>query len=529
MIIHMRKKNNLTILFLAILSVLFTGCTTPSTTNHEDYSNCAAPGDDLQAILDSGSDLILLPGKTYDISNTLKYTQDGQIITTRNAKFISDFATLRLVNKESMLLIDGAHKNAIVLSNVIIDGNRYKLSVVAKNEVTGGGGQPPLVFFGGTQAKSQRVASCVFMSTRTWSTLKIHEGATDCIVKNNIFLGAGVDPRGNGREKQEIPFNWGDAISCAAEKTTILNNLMLDPTDVGIVLYGAPGTIADNNVIASISRESLGAINMVDGIDYYKINELSNEEITAFDFRDVKIRNNLIDVFGARIHMAVPMGCSPWVPNNFNKVLVGAEVSNNKITGDAGGYGFIVSGVKDFKVVENINSAKYSGRADGLSPDNPADPPGPFYYDSKHVDNCTLQPEFFACERHLEHLLRCNHGPTNELGYRVYPYGEYEAAGVINAAFLEMLRRSPSPEEINSTTKWLQEEKATADQLRRKLMASGEFVANFGNVAPDELHPYRTQLWMNILDSIQRRYFEKQGIMPSAKELYNLAKKELRK
>ena len=128
----------------------------------------------------------------------------------------------------------------MVLEKVILDGNRYGLGTVAKSEVTGGGGQPPMVFFGChdvgdkkvvNRVSGQRVADCVFMSTRTWSSLQVREGASGCIVENNIFIGAGVDPRGNGRQKNEVPFAWGDAISCAAEKSIIRNNLILDPTD----------------------------------------------------------------------------------------------------------------------------------------------------------------------------------------------------------------------------------------------------------------------------------------------------------
>ena len=525
----MLKSIKISTIIISIISLLISGCISINNEKNQDFSDCAQPCDNLQTILDSGKDLLLMPGETYEITETLRFTKDGQKIMTKGSIFISDFASLRLANKELMLIIDGAHKNNITLERVIVDGNRYNLSVVPKNEVTGGGGQPPLVFMGGNNAVNQKIRNCVFMNTRTWSTLKIHEGATGCIAENNIFLGAGVGPRGNGREKTEIPFNWGDAISCAARKTTIRNNLMIDPTDVGIVLYGAPETIAEDNVIASISRESLGGINMVDGIDYYKIDELSNDKTIAYDFRGVKIRNNLIDVFGARIHMAVPMGCSPWVPNNFQKLLVGAEVCNNEITGDAGGYGFVVNGVKDFIVTGNINNAKYSGRADGLSPDNPADPPGAFYYDKRHIDNCTLQPEFKACERHLEHLLRCNHGPVNVLGYRVYPYGKYEAGAVINAAFLEMLRRLPTENELANYTEWINKEKATADELRRVLMISAEFQDKFGDYSLEELHPYRIKLWMDILDKIQRQYYKKQGTMPSAKNLYLEAKTELRR
>ena len=257
-----------------------------------------APGDDLQAVLNRGDDLVLKPGAVYEITETLRYTKPGQKIYTEDARFPSEFATLKIASKELMMLINAGGIKGAVLEHVTMDGNRYSMSVVPKPKI-GGGGQPAMVHFGGDGGDDQIVRECVFMNTRTWSTLKMHEGAANLITENNLFFGAGVDPRGNGRDLNEVPFGWGDAISCAARDSMIRNNLIIDPTDVGVVLYGAPGTIVKDNVIASISRESLGGINLVDGLDYYAI----DKDKTLFDYRGVKIADNYIDAFGARIHM----------------------------------------------------------------------------------------------------------------------------------------------------------------------------------------------------------------------------------
>jgi hypothetical protein len=328
-----------------------------------------------------------------------------------------------------------------------------------------------------------------------------------------------VDPRGNGREKTETPFAWGDAVSCAAEKTTVRNNLIIDPTDVGVVFYGAPGSIAENNVISSISRESLGGINMVDGF-LYPLNEPNH-----FSYQGTVARNNYIDSWGARIHISIPMGTGVWVPSTKDRTLVGATVCGNTIAGGAGGYGLVVNGVVDFKVYDNKSIASYSGVGDGLRPPftNYPDPPGPFLFNPDCVTNSTLQKEFRPCERHLLHLLRCNHGKTNKLGYRIYEYGEYEVRAVIDAAYLEMLGREPSQKEMEDNITWLQESKVNADTLRRKLMASDEFKGKFGNVAPDDLHPYRIKLWMEMLDNIQKEYLKENAKMPDAKTMYQTA------
>ncbi len=475
------------------------------------------PGDDLQAVLDKGDDLLLQKGAAYEVRETLRYTKPGQKILTPGVRTIADYATLRLADTNLMEIIDAGGVKGAVLKNVIVDGNRYGLSTVPKTG-EGGGGQPPLVFFGGAGAIGQQVCGNVMMNPRTWSTLKVHEGATNILVEGNVILGAGVDPRGNGREANEAPFGWGDGISCAARNTTIRNNLIIDPTDVGIVLYGAPGSVAEDNVVAGISRESLGGINLVDAIKHYSL----NDDHTLADYRGVVVRGNLMDAFGARIHIALPMGGPPWTPNSKGKILTGAKVHENMISGGAAAYGYVVNGVDGFEVYDNKSTAVYSGIGEGLNAKTPPDEPGPFLYDPEGVTNSKLQPEFKPCTRHLVHLLRCNHGPTNALGYRVYGYGEAEAEAVARAAYIEMLGRHADPGGLAEKIKWLQKG-GTADAMRVGMMQSGEFKGKFGEVTPDQLHVYRTRRWFDILNRIQVAFLENQGRLPSAKVLYTQA------
>ncbi len=366
-------------------------------------SLCAEPGDDLQAILDRGDDLLLKKGCQYQIHDTLKFKTPGQKIMTKDALHLSDYATLRIAGPTLMTILNGNRLDDIVLENVIVDGNRYELSIVPKDSLIGGGGQPPLALFGGSGAERQLIKNNIFMSTRTWATIKVHEGADGARVEGNIVLGAGVGPRGNGRHLSEIPFNWGDAISCAARNSTIQNNLIIDPTDVGVVLYGAPGSTVKDNVVSSISRESLGGINLVDPLEYYAL----NEEKTRVDYRGVLIEGNYIDAFGARIHLALPMGAPQWAPKHRGKFLVGATITKNTIAGGAAAYGYIVHSVDNFTVTDNISTAKYSGIGEGLNAQKPPDDPGPFLYDPETTTNSKLQKEFKPAQRHLLHLLRC--------------------------------------------------------------------------------------------------------------------------
>jgi hypothetical protein len=469
------------------------------------------PGEDLQAVLDSGNDLVLQMGAVYPVTKTLQYKKAGQKIYTEGAQYPAQYATLKIASKEVMLLLNAGGVKGAVLERVVCDGNRYEMSVVPKPAI-GGGGQPPLVHFGGDGGDNQIVRECVFMSTRTWSTLKLHEGASNALAENNLFFGAGVDPRGNGRDLNEVPFGWGDAISCAARDSLIRNNLIIDPTDVGVVLYCAPGTVVEDNAIASISRESLGGINLVDGLDYYAI----DAEKTLFDYRGAKVRNNYIDAYGARIHMHIPVGCVPWVPHWRGKILVGGEVTGNTLTGGAGAYGMVAHGIKDWKITGNISTASYSGLAEYGDHKNPPDDVAPFLYDAATVENCELQPEFKPAQRHIEHLLRTQFAPEDENGYQMHDYGDAEVKAVVEAAYLEMLGRPADEKGLKANIQLLRERKLNADGLRRRMMASTEFKNRFGYVPPEQLHPYRVKLWFGICNELIRQ----NGKFPKAGKLY---------
>lgn len=470
----------------------------------------ARPGDDLQAVLDRGEDLVLAKGAVYEITKTLTCKTPGQKITTKDARFPSDYATLRLTNREEMMILNASCEGGVI-ERVIFDGDRYHLSVVPKPKI-GGGGQPALVRFGGHGGDGMAVRNCVFMNTRTWSTLKMQQGAENLMVENNLFLGAGVDPRGNGRDLDEVPFAWADAVSCASSNSVIRKNLIIDPTDVGVVLYAAAGTVVEDNVIASISRESMGGVNMVDKYQLYAL----NEEKTLISYRGVKVRNNYIDAFGGRIHMMLPVGCVVWVPHWRGYILTGGEVTGNILDGEAGGYGIVAHGITDWKITGNISMATYSGLAEYGDPPNPPDDPAPFLYDAPSVLDCTLQSEFVPAKRHIEHLLRTQHAPEDDNGYQMHDYGGPEGVAVIQAAYLEMLGRVPSPQEIIDGIEQLTSRKLNADGLRRAIMKGSEFKKKFGKIPPEELHPFRVKRWLDTLDQLIR----KNGGMPSARDLY---------
>lgn len=475
----------------------------------------AEPGDDLQAILDSGEDLVLKQGAVYEVEQTLRYKKAGQKIYTEGAQYPSQYATLKIADKDLMMMINGSHVEGVVLERVICDGSRYELGVVSKPNRIGGGGQPAMVHFGAKGGDGTIIRDNVFMNTRTWSTVKMHEGASGMLTENNIIFSIGVDPRGNGREANEIPFTWSDGISCAATDSMIRNNLIIDPTDVGVVLYGAPGTVVENNAIATISRESMGGINLVDPLELYAIDEEKN----IIDYRGVKIRNNYIDAYGARIHMSIPVGCAVWVPHWKGKILHGGEVTYNTIAGGAGAYGIVVHGISNWKITGNVSTAKYSGLAEYGDHGNPPDGPGAFLYDAPSVVDSELQNDFVKVERHIDHLLRTQFAPNDQFGYQMHDYGHHEIEAVVNAAYVEMLGRDPTEREFTVAKELLSSRQRNSDGLRRTLMNTKEFIEKNGDLYPNDLHPFRNQLWFDICDA----YIRENGNSFSAVALYRHA------
>jgi len=498
----MMKKWMLTLCFVALGATLFAA------------EQLVKPGDDLQTVLDKGDDLALMKGRVYDLTETLRYKKAGQKIYTEGATVPSEYAILRIADEQLMRLVEGGGLADVRLEHVVCDGNRYNFPPLPKPP---SGVYPSLLHFGGHRGDRAVIRENVFMSARSWSTLQVHPGADGLLLENNIILGAGVDPRGNGREQGETPFRWGDGFTIGSLNSVIRNNLILDPTDVGIVLFGGPGSVIENNVISSISRESLGGINLVDPIDYYALND------TDSDYRGDKIRNNYVDAFGARIHMGYPIGAPQWAPKNNGQFLVGGEVTGNTMAGDAAAYGFVVHTIKDWKVTGNKSTATYSGKTPGPNPRNPPDDPTAFIYNAKTTLDTKLQPEFVKSKRHINFLLRVQGAPSDENGYQSHEYGDAELKAVINAAYLEMLGRPVDETGLKESAQLLRSRKLNADGLRRRLMASSEFKNKFGYVAPENLHPYRAKLWLGILNELIRN----NGEFPPALKLYQDALKAL--
>lgn len=77
---------------------------------------------------------------------------------------------------------------------------------------------------------------------RSWSCLHIAEGSLNC---NNVTVqNNDIGPCGSDKFQE-----WADGISYSCNNGLVRNNLVSNPTDGGIVLFGSPGTVVENNTI----------------------------------------------------------------------------------------------------------------------------------------------------------------------------------------------------------------------------------------------------------------------------------------
>jgi len=397
------------------------------------------------------------------------------------------------------------------LTKLVLDGNRAGFRHPEGLLAT-----EPMLSFGGEGGIGQQVQNCIVIGSRSaggWAAIHVSEGGRDIVIKDNIIFSSGADVRGNGRSPAEKPFGWGDGISTASRDTTIVNNLIYDASDEGVMVQGGPGTKVKDNVIVAISREMLGGIALIDPFGYYELDAKKR----TYDYRGVLVEDNLILAMGSRIHAGLPMGPAAWEPGLGDTTLLGASVRNNHISGAAAGYGYVANGIDGFEILGNTSDATYSGLGDGL-PGKPPDAPMAFMYDPATVGNSRIQEEFVPKKKSVDRVLRCNRVPSDPLGYRDAGYAEAESRAIVSTAFVEMLEREPQAKEAEHWSKWLRETRSNGDSLRRGLMTTPEFVGLHGYVNPLNLHKWRNDRWLKMILKTCSQFQVKGKDWPNARQ-----------
>jgi parallel beta-helix repeat protein len=317
-----------------------------------------------------GDEAVLCPGAVFELSAPVMLSADFQQIYTQGHPTDDRRATLRVAAPGLTTAVYMRDRNGVILSNLVIDGNRRTL---------GPQGGEALIYAGG-YSEGQIIRDNQIMDTRSWSSLQLIEGHSesqpceDAVVENNQ-----IGPAGTSDNMQ-----WADGISLACTNSVVRGNVITDATDGGIVVFGAPGSVIEGNTVRAETRTLLGGINMVDDAAY------------AGDYTGTVVRNNLIDAAGAVIRIGLGMGARVWtcLPSDAaGHTLKGGTVTGNTLRGEKMQYGFAVDGVSEWTVTGNVDAATHTGTPTVDCNGRVASRPAGFLYNAARAQG-VFQPEF---------------------------------------------------------------------------------------------------------------------------------------
>ena len=338
----------------------------------DTLESCLASGDQetINAMLHGpGSMVWLCQGAVFALTAPVVINADRQQISTIGLPTGDRRAVLRLASGNiTSAVVMRDHSNA-VLSNVIVDGNRPQL----------GKRDGDALIYAGGYASGQIIQAVKVMNTRSWSSIHLIEGDTgpggEC--RNALVADNDVSSAGTSAE-------WADGISLACINSIVRNNRIIDATDGGIVIFGAPGSLIEDNLIRAETRTLLGGINMVDYAPY------------DGNYSGTIVRNNTVDAAAAVIRIGLAMGPRTWgcLPSVSGQDTVhGGTVTGNTLMGSKMQYGFAIDGVTDWTVTGNIDRANHSGSPSQDCASQVASRPAGFQYNPQRAKG-TFQPEF---------------------------------------------------------------------------------------------------------------------------------------
>jgi len=302
-------------------------------------TDCIGSGDQTKinsALTETGSVAVLCKNSEFALTAPIVFSADGQQVYTEDLPDGNSRALLKIASPSVVTAVVMIDRSDVVLKNVIVDGSRPQYGHLKGDALILAGGR----------VSGQIVSGVKAFDTRSWSILHLFEGGephcSGALVENNEFGPAG-----------QSDGTWADGISMACSNSLIRNNLIVDATDGGIVIFAAPGSLIENNVIRAENRVLLGGINMVDWPVY------------EGNYTNTRVHQNVIDAAGATIRVALGMGWRVWTcldPGFPDDVTIhGGVVTDNTLQGDYMQYGYTVDGVRDWTVTGNVDLATHSG------------------------------------------------------------------------------------------------------------------------------------------------------------------------
>ncbi|KAG9000569.1 hypothetical protein FRB90_011786 [Tulasnella sp. 427] len=292
---------------------------------------------------------IYLPARTrWPVGCTLHLKPHQEIATLGYPTDENEMAWLEAQKGCTGHLLKATGAPGVRIRNILFDGGREKYGYAKTNDC--------IVQLGGQNGFNQVIDRCIIRHPRQWSCLQAFQGGENVRITNNRLGPAGYD------EDAEDGGHWADGISYAAQNGLVAGNLVVDATDGGIVIFGAPGTLVTSNTIVTRTRMGLGAINMVD----YGPHD--------GNYLGTRVVHNTIRVEGSYLKIGIGQGCSVWFTPPHDKpreYIRGAIVKRNLVTGPSSGtnpgrvgYAFPVSDVEGWTCVENEVAANVSFSGD---------------------------------------------------------------------------------------------------------------------------------------------------------------------
>ena len=324
----------LTLLFVVSCKNSSTSIPEPTLTPLPTQEPCLAGGDQntINARLKSSdSEAVLCQGAVFELTGPVIINSARQKIYTEGYPEDDLRAVLRIVSADVTTAIQMWDADDVVISHIIIDGNRPNLGY-KEGEA--------LVYAGG-YSSGQVIRAVKITEPRSWSALHLIEPCTDALVEDSEIGPAGMSD-----------YTWADGISLACTNSIIRNNLIVDATDGAIVIFAATGSIIENNTIRAETRTLLGGIHLVE------------PNLYDGNFTGTIVQNNIIEATGAVIRIAVPMGPRVWLCLDEGETIptpYGGTVINNILRGDKMQYGFAVDGVRSWTVMDNIDESTHIG------------------------------------------------------------------------------------------------------------------------------------------------------------------------
>ena len=331
----------------------------------ESKTQCLPSGTEAevnQALSKKAPVVVLCPSSVFLIGSPIILSKPGQRLTTLQDNSHDWQPAKIVVNGDDQATAIYSRSSAIELDHLYIDGMRRK-----KGRLQKGGA---LIEIGGSNVDSLHVHDIHAMDPRGWSIIHLFEGDKSCsgaVVEDNI-LGPAGSPNGE----------WADGISVACKNSIVRRNLVEDASDGGIVVFGAPGTVVENNTILTKHNILLGGINLVD--------------FAPFDgnYEGTIVQNNRVIGVGGFIKIGIAVGPSVWGADN-TSFIHGVTVRGNTVSGSSVGYAIAIDGARDLFVEDNIVTAKFAGKLGGKCYKNYSYPSSSFIVNPDRVTGVVQQ------------------------------------------------------------------------------------------------------------------------------------------